>query len=367
MTVQTTTGAASESKLKRISRRVGRVLVGLFALLMLVVLSGATYQALATSAHSRSFAPPGELVDVGDRSLHLWCSGSGSPTVVLESGLGGFSFDWSFVREDISEHARVCAYDRAGYGWSDPVDSPQSSTEVAADLNELLDGAGEPGPYLLVGHSAGGLYVRAFASLYPDEVAGMVLVDSSHENQGLRLTGFESVEEQQLGQLEMCSMFSRIGLMRVLGAHDGAVPGDVPLTDDQVEAWRGHLYGNAFCGVMARELEALMAETRQTEPPRSMGDIPLVVMTRDVKMDEVPEGAGIDAETLEEAGEIALDLHRELARLSTSSSHRIVAESGHYIHWDRPEVVIDSIVGTIASIQAEAVGIDRIEGEEDGI
>lgn len=367
MTVQPTTGTASESKLKRISRRVGRVIAGLSALLIVAVLSGTGYQAVASSANARSYPPPGELVDVGGHNLHLWCSGSGSTTVVLESGLGGFSFDWSFVREGISEHARVCTYDRAGYGWSDPVDSHQSSTEVAADLNDLLDGAGEPGPYLLVGHSAGGLYVRAFASLYPNEVAGMVLLDSSHENQGLRLAAFESLEEQQLGQLEMCSVFSPIGLMRVLGVHDGAIPDDVPLTATEVEAWRGHLYGNAFCGVVAREFETLMVETRQNEPPRSMGDIPLVVMTRDVTLDEVPEAAGIDAETLEDAGEIALGLQEELARLSTSSSHRIVAESGHYIHWDQPEVVIDLVVETIASIRAGTSDSDRIEGGDSDI
>jgi pimeloyl-ACP methyl ester carboxylesterase len=287
--------------------------------------------------------------------------------VVLESGLGGFSFDWSFVRDDISEHVRVCTYDRAGYGWSDPVDSPQSSAEVAADLNDLLEGAGEPGPYLLVGHSAGGLYVRAFASLFPDEVAGMVLLDSSHENQGLRLTALAPVEEQQLGQFEMCSMFSPFGLMRVLGAHDGSLPGDLPLTDDEVEAWRGHLYGNAFCGVMAREFEALMAETRQTQPPRSMGDTPLVVMTRDIAADEVQEGSGIDAETLEDTGEIALELQRDLARLSTNSTHRIVADSGHYIHWDQPEVVVDAVVETVASIRERTIDSGRIEGEESDV
>lgn len=366
MTDQPTTSAVSESKLKRILRRVGRVFAWLSALLIVAVLSGAAYQALASSAHSRGYPAPGELVDVGGHSLHLWCSGSGSPTVVFESGLGGFSFDWSFVREDISEHARVCTYDRAGYGWSDPVDAPQSSTEVAKNLNDLLNGAGESGPYLLVGHSAGGLYVRAFASLYPGEVAGMVLLDSSHENQGLRLTAFESVEEQQLGQLELCSMVSRIGLMRVLGVHDASLPGDVPLADDEVAAWRGHLYGNAFCGVVAREFEALMVEIRQNQSPRPLGDIPLVVMTRDVTMDEVQEGAGIDAETLEDAGEIAFELQRELARLSTTSSHQIVAESGHYIHWDQPEAVIDTIVETIASIQTEIDG-DQVEGEEDDI
>lgn len=362
MTVESKVNATSESRLRRALRRVGKVFAGLLAFLMVAVLAGASYQAVASGAHARNHAPPGELVDVGGHSLHLRCSGSGSPTVVLESGFGGFSFDWSFVREDISEHARVCTYDRAGYGWSDPVDRPQSSSEVAADLSELLEGAGESGPYLLVGHSAGGLYVRAFAALHPDEIAGMVLLDSSHENQGRRLTAFESIEEAQQGQLSMCRVFSPVGLMRVLRVHDASVPSDLPLSDAEVEAWRGHLYGNAFCGVMAREFEALMAETRQNQPPISVGDIPLVVMSRDVTTDEVPEGADIDAETMEDVEKIAMELQRELARLSTSGSHRIVAESGHYIHWDRPEVVVDTVVEMVASIREKTIGIDRIEG-----
>ena len=349
MTVQPTVGEASESKLRRFSRGLARVFAGLLALLVVAGVSGASYQALASGAHTRSYPPPGVLVDVGGHSLHLWCSGSGSPTVVLESGLGGFSFDWSFVRGEISEHARVCTYDRAGYGWSDPIDSPQSSADVAGDLNSLLRGAEESGPYLLGGHSAGGLYIRAFASRYPDEVEAMVLVDSAHESQGLRLTAFESIEEQQQGQLGMCSLLSPIGLMRVLGVHDGSLPADASLEGDEYEAWRGHLYGNAFCGVMAREFEALMAETRQTQPPTSLGDIPLVVLTRDVTSDEFPAGARIDAQTLEDAGETVLELQRELARLSTSGTHRIVADSGHYIHWDQPEVVVDTIVEMLSS------------------
>lgn len=142
---------------RRATSRVLRLLAGLMAAVALVALSGVTYQAAAATLDGRRHPAHGVLVDVGDHQLHLWCTGSGTPTVVLESGLGGFSHDWSHLRR-----------------------------EVATDLQTLLAGAGEDGPFIIVGHSIGGLYARSFARHYPDEVAGIVLVDSSHENQAMR-------------------------------------------------------------------------------------------------------------------------------------------------------------------------------------
>ena len=269
--------------------------------------------------------------------------------------MGGFSLDWSYVRNDIAEHARTCVYDRAGYGWSESVESPQTSEDIARDLHELLKGGGESGPYLLIGHSAGGFYVRAFAQQSPNEVAGMVLLDSSHENQGLVLTSLKPLEDQQLSQLNTCSLLSPTGLMRVFRVHDSTVPDDVPLTEEEVEAWLGHLYQTAFCSTVAREFEVLQRETREDHPPLPIGDIPLVVLTRDVMQDEVPEGLGIDAAVFQEAGQAGLELQQELAQLSTDGRHQIAAESGHYIHWDQPGIVVDVIVEMV-SVFRSSVG-----------
>ena len=126
-----------------------------------------------------AYPMPGQLIDVGGHRLHLNCTGSGSPTVVLEPGAGEMSSDLGWIAPAVARDTRVCVYDRAGRGWSEPADTPQDGRQIATDLHTLLQRGNVPGPYVLAGHSFGGLYVLTFAARYPDEVAGMVLVDST--------------------------------------------------------------------------------------------------------------------------------------------------------------------------------------------
>ena len=141
--------------------------------------AGAGYETPRESADQIAYPAPGVMVDVGGHRLHLNCTGSGSPTVVLEPGLGEISLGWAWIAPAIASDTRVCVYDRAGRGWSEPADARQDGGQVAADLHALLHRAHVPGPFVLAGHSFGGLYVRSFAAQYPHEVAGMVLVDST--------------------------------------------------------------------------------------------------------------------------------------------------------------------------------------------
>jgi pimeloyl-ACP methyl ester carboxylesterase len=140
---------------------------------------GGGYETVREAADARSDPIPGQLIDVGGHSLHLSCTGSGSPTVVLEPGAGGISSDLALIAEAVARDTRVCVYDRAGRGWSEPADPPQDATQIATDLHTLLHRGDVPGPYVLAGHSFGGLYTLTFAARYPNEVAGMVLVDST--------------------------------------------------------------------------------------------------------------------------------------------------------------------------------------------
>src|SRR5207244_2745846 len=149
--------------------------------------AAAGYQALAEARDRRKYPPPGRLVDVDGHRLHLQCLGDGRPTVVLEAGLSTCSLDWSRVLPEVARLTRVCAYDRAGHGWSDRGSKPRTSQRLADELHTLLINAGIDGPYVLVGHSYGGQIARIFGTRYPDEVAGLVLVDSSHENQRSRI------------------------------------------------------------------------------------------------------------------------------------------------------------------------------------
>ena len=171
---------------RRLRSWIRRGLLGLVIGLVALGVIGVIYQAFGTEIYRRIYPPPGELVDVGGHSLHINCVGEGSPTVILESGSGATSVDWANIQPEVANTTRVCAYDRAGSGWSEPGPGPGDPQQIAGELHTLLGNAGIDGPYVLVGHSFGGLYVRMYAELYPNEVEGMVLVDSSHPEQSKR-------------------------------------------------------------------------------------------------------------------------------------------------------------------------------------
>ncbi|MGF1478477.1 MAG: alpha/beta fold hydrolase [Cyanophyceae cyanobacterium] len=148
------------------------------------LLTGIFYQAVSEALNRRRHPPPGELVDIGGFLLHLNCIGQGTPKVVMDAGGAAPSITWGLVPSEIAKFTRVCTYDRAGLGWSDPnLRSPRTSQQSVDELHLLLTKAGINPPYILVGHSLGGVNMRLYASQYPEDVVGLVLVDSSHENQ----------------------------------------------------------------------------------------------------------------------------------------------------------------------------------------
>src|SRR5215212_7811162 len=161
--------------------------VTLAALVAVLTAAGVVYEAAATERDRHAYPPPGRMVDVGGRRLHIACSGEGSPTVVFESGLANMSADWGNVLPQVAATTRACAYDRGGIAWSDDGPLPRDPRQIATELHMLLEKAGVDGPYVLAGQSFGGLYARMFADRYPDEVAGMVLVDASHPDMWVRL------------------------------------------------------------------------------------------------------------------------------------------------------------------------------------
>src|SRR3954452_5731911 len=160
------------------SRTARWLLYPVIAVLALAAMGGA-YATLGAAADARAYPMPGQLIDVGGHSLHLSCTGTGSPTVVLQPGGGEMSSNMAWIAPAVSRGTRVCVYDRAGRGWSEPAYTPQDAAQIATDLHTLLQRGHVPGPYVLAGHSFGGLYVLTFAARYPNEVAGMVLVDST--------------------------------------------------------------------------------------------------------------------------------------------------------------------------------------------
>jgi pimeloyl-ACP methyl ester carboxylesterase len=154
-----------------------RLLRGAAAVVFFLVLAGATYQGVATAIERRNFPHPGRLVGIGDRQLHIHCSGSGTPTVILEAAAGGMSAAWGWVQPAVAQFTRVCTYDRAGLGWSDAGNEPYDPSTVPDQLHALLEGAKESRPYILVGHGLGAAFATMYASRYPAEVAALVMID----------------------------------------------------------------------------------------------------------------------------------------------------------------------------------------------
>jgi pimeloyl-ACP methyl ester carboxylesterase len=282
---------------KNLVRWVGRAAAATCALGVLLSLAGAAYEVVGRHQDARRFPRQGKSVRVGALDLNLDCRGAGSPTVILDSGLGVPAVGWTKVQAPLSRFTRVCSYDRAGYGWSGPATEPRTSLQIARELKALLDAAGEKGPYVLVGHSFGGFNIRVFAGLYPGEVAGIVLVDSSHEDQDQRMESVlppavrdqqkqQDARDEELEQL-LSPLMTHLGIQRLLMAAGWA---DVPnyLSKDFVEEI---LYLNG----QSKARDAMVSEARlfpesaaQVRRAGTLGDRPLIVLTAG-KPDDEPD------------------------------------------------------------------------------
>jgi pimeloyl-ACP methyl ester carboxylesterase len=310
--------------------------------IVLVVLGivGAGYQAIATARDARAFPPPGQLVDVGGYKLHIHCLGSGSPTVVTESGLGGSSPDWSLVQPDVSQSTRICSYDRAGYGWSEAGPSPRTSQQIAKELHTLLEKADLPSPYVLVGHSSGGLHVQVYASQYPEDVLGLVLVDPTPAQMMMRL----SPEERQagmtgVGQARVFSMMQFLGLLRLMPLLGAEALVQLPAAmQAQI---RAHRLQNGAIATWGEEIGSFQASIMHTAATPIQPDLPLIVLWHGIATGPVAQEAAAWASM------------QELVQNATNGKLIVAEKSGHYIPFDRPDVVIDAIHQVVESVRIQ--------------
>jgi pimeloyl-ACP methyl ester carboxylesterase len=321
---------------RRVVRWIGRSLAALVGLIAVLALAGASYEAIAAAGDARRYPPPGQLVDVGGYRLHIQCVGAGSPTVVLDAGLGGSSLDWSLVQPELGSTTRVCAYDRAGMGWSDPGPQPRTPRQIADELHTLLTNAGIAGPYVLVGHSLAGKNVRLFAIAHPDQVAGMVLVDARSEYVDANTSPAEVQAFQQAiaAQASQYRVARSLGLVRLIGASLWGAPAMPRATRTE-----GMLLTTSQRGVDAQTAEALerAADDAELQAAPSLGDRPLIVLAAGQNMAQTPYWA---------------EAQRRQAALSTNGRLIVAAGSGHYIHWDQPRLVIDVIQQVIAQARS---------------
>lgn len=308
-------------------------------LLVLLAAAGLVYQQAATCLDERRYPMRGQMVEVDGHKLHLDCSGAGAPTVVMDAGLGDSSIVWALVQPEVAEFARVCSYDRPGYGWSDEANVPRDSEHAARQLHQLLTSAGIVGPYILVGHSFGGLNQLVFALLYPHEVVGMVLVDSSHPDQLSRFPASYSPEAYYTAARYRVPEAS-FGLGRLLGwcRDDYTFPGvgaawqkiapEAIALDCRTSAFRASLAEGFAFRESAWEAKSVV----------SLGSMPLVVLSHD------PEtGSGFPAERDDELERAWNEMQEELRGLSSNSRRVIAIGSRHYVECYRPELVVGAI------------------------
>ena len=218
--------------------QMGRILLGLLVLLIVLAAAGLIYESSARTKELSGVSAPGQLVDVGGHKLHIVCRGektAGQPTVILEAGAGAWSIHWHAIQRQAAQLARVCAYDRAGFGWSDAGPPPRDGERIVAELHALLAGSGESGPYLLVGASRGGQYIRLYRDAYPEEVMGLVLVDAEPED----LRSQSALAKNTAGQNQMIfsvvGALTRIGFFRIFGGNPASAP-DAPCSPFMVTA-----------------------------------------------------------------------------------------------------------------------------------
>ena len=304
---------------------------------------GAIYQVIATKLDQRTYAIPGQMIDVGGYRLHLYCTGAnvdGSPTVILETGLGSISSAWARVQAEVAKATRVCSYDRAGMGWSDSSSEPRDAQHIARELHTLLHNANVPGPYVLVGWSFGGFYVREYAGQYGDEVSGLVLLDSSHPDQWTSTPQGQAQFEANAKIYSVAPVLARLGVMRVMTLVQPS--SDLPMPYN--ETLKASFAATKDWDTQSAEFLASLATATQVRKDKSLDDIPLFVLTA------TEHGTPAEQEQLWQVWQ------NELASLSTNSVHKIVDGADHASFWRDPETTQASITAIQQVMEAVRTG-----------
>ncbi len=308
--------------------RLRRIVIGLFVLVLGLAFMGMTYENIF-EARDRRFNPTeGQFVDVGGKNMHIDCQGQGSPTVLLESGLGDSYVSWRKVQPKIAKFARVCSYDRAGVGYSDASSRPRTTNVMAEELHTLLRSANIAPPYILVGHSMGGHTVRLYASLHRNEVAGMVLVDASHPDQEMRFPPeLKNMQGTWLREAEFLEFTLPFGIPRLMG-----------FCDNEPTERAADCNFHTAREVVA-EMKGFSDSAAQTAATSALGDLPLAVLSHDPDKPSSELPPDLAKSTNDAWGKMQV----ELSHLSTRGTQKIAKNSGHYIQIDRPDEVIEAI------------------------
>ncbi|HEX2591763.1 MAG TPA: alpha/beta hydrolase [Rhizomicrobium sp.] len=305
------------------------------ALILFSIAAGAIFEWVSAQGDAQRMPPPGRLVDIGGgMRLHLRCTGSGTPAVIFDSGLGGTMLDWDLVQPAVAKTTRACSYDRAGMGWSDPAQGHRSPQRIAEELHALLIAAHIGGPYVLVAHSLGGKNIRMFARDYPDDVAGMVLVDARSEYMDFHASAADKQSlKDQLSNGALTSHIGRtLGIVRLFGANlfDGPLP--------DATRQQAALLDTAQKSIdaVAGEGTALTGSDIELRDAPPLGNRPLIV---------IASGENMDANKDWRASQLLQ------AKFSRDGRLIVAKGSGHYVQWERPGLVISAVDEVVQKVR----------------
>jgi pimeloyl-ACP methyl ester carboxylesterase len=300
---------------RTIGQRLKRFAIGA----LVFITAGLIYEHASELRDRQRFPQIGRSVDIGGRSLNLYCSGEGTPTVILESNLSEPGYRWVFVQRQIAAFTRACWYDRAGLGWSDPGPFPNHSDSIAHDLHRLLSAALIPRPYVLVGYSMGAFHARVYRGYYPAEVAGMVLVDPMNEDMTIHI--HNHIEFFRPAVLLIHGILGHIGFYRILDDGPAAIMGTLRLQPKSV--------------VASGKEPPLWVSGELARASGTFGDIPVIVLSAGIQDQE-------EDEKLDHDHDWKMSLHARLAGLSTQGRQIVLKNAGHRIPFAAPDSVVDA-------------------------
>jgi pimeloyl-ACP methyl ester carboxylesterase len=313
-----------------VGRRCRRIVSVLAIAVVLALVLGALFEWVSSRRVARDHPPAGRLIEVAGVRSHIYCLGSGIPTVIFVSGLGETYDSWSKVQFEIGRSTKACSYDRAGLGWSDPGPAPRDIDRMVTELHNLLVASGISPPYLLVGHSLGGGVIRVFTALRQNELAGLIMVDALHPD-FLKRMQLDAWDENMLRTAKWMQRVAPFGIARL----EGRCAMDHHPLIQCANFW------NPFVG----EREALPASVREVGAVTSLGVKPLIILSRD------PDPA-VGWGTAENR-KIWEQMQEELPRLSSQSQQIIVKRATHYIQDDRPDAVIEAISRMLTVVRTQ--------------